>query len=135
MRDGEDLAEYLAYISLEQAKTGDFSQMAQRLRLDMLSDAERQYLADYLAGKVRPRKLKGGRSLYSFFRKGSSITALDKDLIVETVVALTAGGTKREAAVSDVCRVFHVKRSFVFELLRNIDPKRLAAMKAGVHED
>ena len=139
----DDLSDMIAYLSLEYARTGDVSQIAQRLRLDMLSDDERQFLADYLIGKVKPRKLKGGRSLVKAveaLKNGNTkadtngITALDKDMIVQTVIALTAGG-KREAAIAAVCKIFHVKRSYVFKLLKEIDPKRLAAMKARIHED
>ena len=111
-------AETAAYISLKYARTGDMSFIAQRL--NMLSELERQFLADYLEGKVKPRKLKG------------DLTPFGKAAIRWHVVTLRAKDWKQEAAVQEACQGFGIKRRYVFELLKGIDyPKRIARMLAG----
>jgi hypothetical protein len=119
----KDFPELIAYWSVQEARTGDFRRIAKRLRLDLLSDGERAFLADYLEGKAKPRKLKGGR------------TALGKDVIAQTVIYLEAADPNHqlEAAVKDVCRVLRVSRSYIFNILKETDPSRLAAMRAGAN--
>ena len=115
------MKDLILYWSLEEARTGDFARIAGRLRLNILSDDERKFLADYLEGKVKPRRLKGGR------------TARDEDMIVQTVLYLEATDPnhQRESAVSHTCKVFNISRRYVFKLLDKIDPERLEAIQAG----
>ena len=94
------------------------SHIADRLSLNMLSEPERQFLADYLLGKIKPRKLKATS------RRSTRLRFAGRHF-------LRAKDWKHEAAVKKVCRSFHVKRSYVFQLLKGIDyPKKIAARKA-----
>jgi hypothetical protein len=107
-----------AWISLQYARTGDMSHIANRLRLNMLSESERQFLADYLLGKVKPRRLRRNDSPFK------------KSMICCLVVILRAQDWKQEAAIKKACQIFHVKRSFVFDTLKGIDyPKKIAERK------
>lgn len=111
-------AETYARLSLIYARRGDMSYIADRVSRNMLSEPERQFLADYLLGKIKPRKRRDR-------------TPFDKAAIRYFVIFYRAQNWPQEAAVQKVCEEFHVKRSYVFELLKGIDyPKRIAAMKA-----
>jgi hypothetical protein len=105
----EEAQAFAAFISLESARAGDMSQITERL--DKLSDRERQFLADYLRGKVKTRKRRG-------------LTAIQKSLVHHFIVL---SGPKRESAVEEVCARFGVKRRYVFKLLK--DKERLARIK------
>ena len=111
-------AEY-ARISLLYARAGDMSHIARRHRLNMLSENERQFIADYLLGKIKPRKLSRHDTLIN-----------KKAMIRWLVVTLRSKDWKQEAAVQEACQFFHVKRRYVFQILKGIDyPKKIAARK------
>jgi hypothetical protein len=114
----ETSAENAARFSLIYARRGDMSYIADRVSRNMLSEPERQFLADYLLGKIKPRKRRDH-------------TPFGKALIRHAVIFYRAQNWPQEAAVKKVCEKLHVKRSYVFQLLKGIDyPKRIAAMKA-----
>jgi hypothetical protein len=97
-----------AIFSLEKARAGDMSQIAERLRLGTASDRERRFVADYLEGKVKTRK-----------RRRGSLSAIERAMLREFVVWLEAKNWSKEAIVQEACERFQIKRSYVFELLKD----------------
>jgi hypothetical protein len=108
---------FAAIITLERARAGDMSEIAERLRQNMLTGRERKWLAEYLQGKAQTRKRKG-------------LSAVERSMLRYGFMLRTAHGWKREAAVKEVCEVFHVKRSYVYQLLK--DKLQLARIKQRV---
>ena len=116
------MKDLISYRSVEEARTGDFSRLAIRLRHNVkLSDDERKFLADFLEGKVKPRRLKNG------------MTAADQELILQTVLFLGATDPNHsmESAVTHVSKRFKVSRSYVFKLLAKTDRERLEWAKGS----
>src|SRR5262245_36646851 len=82
------------------------SEIAERLRQKMLTERERKWLAAYLKGKVKTRK-----------RKGLSLA--ERSMLKHGFVLRIAQGWKTEAAIEEICAVFRVKRSYVYQLLKD----------------
>src|SRR5262249_28477320 len=79
-----------ALFSLEKARAGDMSQIAERLSLGKASDREVQFIVDYLRGKVKTRK-----------RRRGDLTILKKAMIHQFIVSLTAKNVKIESVVKE----------------------------------
>jgi hypothetical protein len=113
--------------SVQKARGGNFTLLTQRLRdkNSDLSDVERTFIADYLDGKVKPRRPKQRR-------KGLPRDELLADMVVERIVyCQTIDPTRKlESILSYVGELFGVSRRYVLKKMKETDPDRLEAMKA-----
>jgi hypothetical protein len=102
------------------------TRLAARLRSGVpLSQAERNFLADLIEGKIKPRKSRPTKS-------GEVKTALKRYAIVQAVLyheAMT--GAPRKNLIPDVSKLYGVSTRFVFKLLSEFDPEQLEAIRSS----
>jgi hypothetical protein len=109
-----------------EAREGNPTLLARRLRGGVsLSQTERDFLADLIEGKIKPRKSRPTKL-------GETITARGRLEIVKAVIFIEAINPKwqRKTIIPDVCSHFGVSRRFVVKLLDETDPEQLKAISS-----
>lgn len=108
-----------AHFAIAEAKRGAFERLIKRTKL---SAAERKLLADLLEGKVKPRRLKNGR------------TVSDQWDILSWVFLYQTVTRKLGLAIDIVCKQEHVSRRYIFKLLKETDPELVADIRSTSEE-
>jgi hypothetical protein len=110
----------IAFQSAMEAREGNPARLADRLRNgELLSQAERHFLADLIEGKTKPRKARPAKS-------GKAILTHERHDIIQTLFYLEAihPGRQRKAIIPEVCGLYGVSSRFVYKLLREYDPEQ-----------